>query len=210
MEPSSTFTVYPLWLPRLAEIIPDHSTIGAYSNSLQARLYKQTGQSVPNILMLAAFGGPEIANTMRHFMSLLEMAERELSKEHFAVQDSVHPKDKGPFLYWLANERNLDLHGRFHTRACLLYEWEGHTCLAPFWTALCPRRRTTSGTYSAPSSPISGKSTTARSASASKGGRQRGTLSIGTTGLDKPWLIPVPLPKKLPQPAHVKLLNSES
>ena len=129
---SSTFTVYPLWLPRLAEIIPDHSTIGAYSNSLQARLYKQTGQSVPNILMLAAFGGPEMASTVRHFMSLLEMAERELSKEHFAVQDSVHPKDKGPFLYWLANERNLDLHGRFHTRACLLYEWEGHTCLAPF------------------------------------------------------------------------------
>lgn len=92
----------------LAEIIPDHSTIGAYSNSLQARLYKQTGQSVPNILMLAAFGGPEIANTMRHFMRLLEMAERELSKEHFAVQDSVHPKDKGPFLYWLANKASDD------------------------------------------------------------------------------------------------------
>jgi len=86
-------------------MIPDHSSVGAYSNSLEALLYKQTAQHVPNMIMMSAFGGPEIAETMRHFMGHLEMAEHALSKEDRSVLDLVHPKDKGPFLYWLTHER---------------------------------------------------------------------------------------------------------
>jgi len=88
----------------LAEVIPDHSSVGAYSNSAEAMLYKQTAQHVPNMIMMSAFGGPEIAETMRHFMGHFEMAEHALSKEDRAVLDSVHPKDQGPFLYWLTHK----------------------------------------------------------------------------------------------------------
>jgi hypothetical protein len=93
-------------LHRLANVIPDHSPVGAYSNSLEALLYKQTAHHLPSVVLMSAFGGPEIADTMRHFMSYLEMAERAISKEQRVVLDSVHPKDKGPLLYWLTYERD--------------------------------------------------------------------------------------------------------
>ena len=81
-----------------------------------------------------------MASTVRHFMSLLEMAERALSKEDRALLDVVHPKDKGPFLYWLTHERDSD-HCAWHSHAFSARAREVQICLTPFGPHFIPGAR---------------------------------------------------------------------
>lgn len=62
---------------------------------------------MPRLLLVSAFGHEDVAQNVKYFLEQLEHAENVLSSEEVAVLDNLVAKDRGPFLYWLVNERNL-------------------------------------------------------------------------------------------------------
>ncbi len=91
----------------LSPQIPDHADIGAYSQSVTASVYKIAAQNMPRLILMAAFGQEEVKTNMQYFMEQLERAEHTLSKADVAMLDNISSKDRGPFLYWLLNERAM-------------------------------------------------------------------------------------------------------
>ena len=89
----------------LSPQIPDHADIGAYSQSVTASVYKIAAQNMPRLIVMAAFGQEEVKVNMQYFMEQLERAERTLTQADVAMLDNIMAKDRGPFLYWLLNER---------------------------------------------------------------------------------------------------------
>ena len=89
----------------LSPQVPDHADIGAYSQSVTASVYKIAAQNMPRLIVMAAFGQEEVKVNMQYFMEQLERAERTLTQADVAMLDNIMAKDRGPFLYWLLNER---------------------------------------------------------------------------------------------------------
>jgi hypothetical protein len=94
-----------------ASLIPDHADIGAYSNSVKSRIYKKAAEQMPRLLLVSAFGHEDVAQNVKYFLEQLEHAENVLSNEELAVIDNLMAKDRGPFLFWLVNERILSEFG---------------------------------------------------------------------------------------------------
>ena len=88
----------------LSPFIPDHSEVSVYSNSIPGGVYYRAASQMPRLLLVAAFGQQEVADNLKHFLSQLIQAEETLTADDVKIVDSLVPKDRGPFLYWLLNE----------------------------------------------------------------------------------------------------------
>ena len=60
---------------------------------------------MPRLLLEATFGHENTARKIQSFMEEWELAEKSLTKSDLQVLSSIVKKDRGPFLYWLLNER---------------------------------------------------------------------------------------------------------
>ena len=89
----------------LAPHIPDTADIGAYSNGNKAKVYRQIAARLPRLLLLSSFGSLDVLKSIASFIEHMEVSESTFSDDDVAVFDLVSEKDKGPFLYWLVNER---------------------------------------------------------------------------------------------------------
>jgi hypothetical protein len=89
----------------LAPHIPDTADIGAYSNGNKAKVYRQIAARLPRLLLLSSFGSVDVLKSIASFIEHMEVSESTFSDDDVAVFDLVSEKDKGPFLYWLVNER---------------------------------------------------------------------------------------------------------
>lgn len=88
----------------LGPYIPDHSEVSVYSNNIPGGVYYRAASQMPRLLLVAAFGQQEVADNLKHFLSQLIQAEETLTADDVKIVDSLVPKDRGPFLYWLLNE----------------------------------------------------------------------------------------------------------
>ena len=88
-----------------APVVCDYSSNGAYSNGIAARIYKQAAERMPSLLLLAAFSKKDVVQNMQGFMDNWERAESRFTKDDLALLEQIDAKDRGPFLYWLLNER---------------------------------------------------------------------------------------------------------
>lgn len=91
----------------LAPYIPDHSEVGVYSASIGAGVYHRAASQMPRLLLVAAFGQKVVANNLKHFLAQLNQAEENLTADDVEIVSGLVAKDRGPFLYWLLNERYL-------------------------------------------------------------------------------------------------------
>ena len=99
-----------------APVVCDYSNNGAYSNGIAAMIYNQAAERMPRLLLLAAFSKKDIVQNMKGFMDNWECAENRFTKDDLALLEQIDAKDRGPFLYWLLNERCLSV--GWHTVAC--------------------------------------------------------------------------------------------
>jgi hypothetical protein len=99
-----------------APVVCDYSSNGAYSNGIAARIYNQAAERMPRLLLLAAFSKKDVVQNMQGFMDNWERAESRFTKDDLALLGQIDVKDRGPFLYWLLNERCLSV--GFQTVAC--------------------------------------------------------------------------------------------
>ena len=90
---------------RLAHIIPDYSERGAYAGSLEAGVYNEAGATMPNLLLMMAFGDAKLAAHLKGFLEHLVVAKELLTSDDQTMIHHVVVKDRGPLLFWLANER---------------------------------------------------------------------------------------------------------
>ena len=99
-----------------APVVCDYSSNGAYSNGIAARIYNQAAERMPRLLLLAAFSKKDVVQNMQGFMDNWERAESRFTKDDLALLEQIDAKDRGPFLYWLLNERCLSV--GWQTVAC--------------------------------------------------------------------------------------------
>ena len=92
-----------------APVVCDYSNNGAYSNGIAARIYNQAAERMPRLLLLAAFSKKDVVQNMQGFMDNWERAESRFTKDDLALLEQIDAKDRGPFLYWLLNERRLSV-----------------------------------------------------------------------------------------------------
>jgi hypothetical protein len=88
-----------------APFVSDYSAFGAYSRGIAAKIYTQAARRMPRLLLMAAFSKRETVVNMKGFMDNWERAERRFTKDDLALVEQIDAKDRGPFLYWLINER---------------------------------------------------------------------------------------------------------
>ncbi len=89
----------------LAPFIPDYAEIGAYSKHPSALIYHHAAEKMPKLILEAAFGNVEVAQAMRAFMAQWQQAESNVTDQDLEILDTISSKDRGPFLFWLINER---------------------------------------------------------------------------------------------------------
>ncbi len=92
---------------RLKPHITDDSDLGVYSRTYRARVYRGAADRMPKLLVLAAFTQPAVVRSMWAFMAQWEHAEETMPDDYLEMVKSLDLKDRGPFLYWLLNERTL-------------------------------------------------------------------------------------------------------
>jgi hypothetical protein len=96
------FFCFTAWLtPHVA----DDAEVGVYSKTVTARIYREAADSIPRLILVAAFGQPEIVRSMQSFMQQWEQAEHSLTGDSADMIEYLDEKDRGPFLYWMINER---------------------------------------------------------------------------------------------------------
>jgi hypothetical protein len=125
---------------RLAPVIPDYSDIGAYSGSVAASVHHEAVANVPMLLFMLSFGDDRLHKPLKAFLGHLVVAEELLTSKDSAILDVVHPKDKGPFLYWLTHERDSD-NCAWHSHAFSARAREVQMCLTPFGPHFIPGAR---------------------------------------------------------------------
>ena len=115
---------------RLAPVIPDYSEFGSYSGNLSANVYNKAAANMPQLLIMLTFGDPVLNSSLKAFIEHLVLAEELLTREDRRMADKVVFKDRGPLLYWLANESPLpaSLHPRLAAR---------HGMPACCWPVVC-------------------------------------------------------------------------
>jgi hypothetical protein len=91
----------------IAPVVSNHSDVGAYSNSTAAMVYKHVATRMPRLILVAAFGKSECGENMKMFMDNAIDAEERITEMDLEMVADITPKDRGPFLYWLLNERAL-------------------------------------------------------------------------------------------------------
>ena len=89
----------------LAPLNPDYADVSVYSQSWMAKVYSRAGKLMPRLLLEATFGHENTARKIQSFMEEWELAEKSLTKSDLLILSSIVKKDRGPFLYWLLNER---------------------------------------------------------------------------------------------------------
>ena len=92
---------------RLAHIIPDYSELGAYAGSMQAGVYNDAAATLPKLIIMLTYGDAELAKTLKAFLEHLVLAEELFTGDDHCLTNNIVFKDRGPLLYWLANERPL-------------------------------------------------------------------------------------------------------
>jgi hypothetical protein len=85
--------------------IPDDAAVSAYSKSPEAKVFKKAAKEMPRLILAAAFGDDEVALNMKYFLEQLKNAQKTINKDDLRILDNVAGKDRGPFLYWLLEER---------------------------------------------------------------------------------------------------------
>ena len=93
----------------IGPVVASHSDVGAYSNSITAMIYKLVAERMPRLLLVAAFGKDEVGHTLKSFLDHAIDAEGRITDHDLEMVADINPKDRGPFLYWLLNERVLQL-----------------------------------------------------------------------------------------------------
>ena len=94
----------------IAPVVSNHSDVGAYSNSTAAMVYKHVATRMPRLILVAAFGKSECGENMKMFMDNAIDAEERITEMDLEMVADITPKDRGPFLYWLLNERALSFY----------------------------------------------------------------------------------------------------
>jgi hypothetical protein len=89
----------------MAPVIPDYADIGAYSMATKAQLYRRAAERMPKMILEASFGDQATLRTMQSFIEQWESAEQTLTADDTKLLRDLSKKDRGPFLYWLINER---------------------------------------------------------------------------------------------------------
>ena len=89
----------------LAPFIPDYAEIGAYSKHVSSQIYQHAAERMPKLILEAAFGNVEVTQSMRKFMAQWMASDLNVSNGDLELLDQISTKDRGPFLYWLINER---------------------------------------------------------------------------------------------------------
>jgi len=156
----------------LAPVIPDYSEIGAYSGSLSAHVYNEAAANLPQLLIMLSFGDPVLNSSLKAFLEHLVLAEELLTRKDRRMTDKVVFKDRGPLLYWLANEATAEQRREFAVLLTSLHSPEESTGNTPTeeqteqknkrsmstlmksdaWNKIIPRRFS-AGTSAVPPSP---------------------------------------------------------
>ena len=68
-------------------------------------MYNEAGATMPNLLLMMAFGDAELAAHLKGFLEQLVVAKELLTSDDQKMIHHVVVKDRGPLLFWLANER---------------------------------------------------------------------------------------------------------
>jgi hypothetical protein len=89
----------------LGPYIPHSADIGAFSNSTPSKVYKLTAQFMPKFVCVALFCDAARRAMLKAFLDVMVTAETELTVSDERMMSLVTEKDRGPFLFWLLNER---------------------------------------------------------------------------------------------------------
>jgi hypothetical protein len=92
---------------RLRPHVTDDSHLGVYSRTNRAKVYRSAADRMPKLLVLAAFADPAVVRSMWAFMAQWTRAEETMPDDLIELLESLDMKDRGPFLYWLLNERTV-------------------------------------------------------------------------------------------------------
>jgi hypothetical protein len=90
---------------RLAHVIPDYAEQSAYSGTLTSGIYNEAGQTMPNLILMMAFGDSKLATHIKGYLDELVSAKELFTSDDQKMIDHIVDKDRGPLLFWLANER---------------------------------------------------------------------------------------------------------
>ena len=102
----------------LAPVIPDYSDMSCYSKTTKSKIYRTAAEQMPRLILEAAFGDSAVARHMQSFMKEWEEAETSVKGEDLRMLQHIEKKDRGPFLYWLVNERGSIVSRRCFARVC--------------------------------------------------------------------------------------------
>jgi predicted nucleotidyltransferase len=91
----------------LAPHIPDHALVGAYSRGLVAKTYRNAASAMPRAIIEIAFGDDGTSETWKGFMDRWVQSEEMLTADDLGMLRALDEKDRGPFMYWLLQERSL-------------------------------------------------------------------------------------------------------
>ncbi len=67
-------------------------------------MYNEAAANLPQLLIMLSFGDPVLNSSLKAFLEHLVLAEELLTRKDRRMTDKVVFKDRGPLLYWLANE----------------------------------------------------------------------------------------------------------
>ena len=91
---------------RIRHLVSDDSELGAYSETARSRVYRYTAQQMPKMLFLATYCTEDIVQRLYSFVSQWEQCELGIKDEAVGTIGVLDSKHRGPFLFWLLNERS--------------------------------------------------------------------------------------------------------
>jgi hypothetical protein len=120
----------------LAPHVVDDAELSCFSRAWTAKVYHNAAKHIPKMIWVASFSDKAGVKGMQRFMQQWEHAEETLSTDDCQIVDILDERDRGPFLFWLLNERifllrallanpHLALNANF-TRACSLQRSLAH------------------------------------------------------------------------------------
>ena len=89
----------------LAPHVTDDAELSCFSRAWTAKVYHTAAKHIPKMILVASFSDKAGVKGMQRFMQQWEHSEETLSTENFQIVDILEEQDRGPFLFWLLNER---------------------------------------------------------------------------------------------------------
>jgi hypothetical protein len=92
---------------RIRHLVSDDSDLSVYSETARSRVYRYVAQQMPKMIFLATYCTEDIVQRMHSFVSQWEECELGINDEAVRIMHVLDFKHRGPFLFWLLNERSL-------------------------------------------------------------------------------------------------------